>query len=528
MCLSAQNQGAAPPPEPQCHKAANHIPIRGTWFAALSILGHRERRPTIAIYHLSIKITSRGKGKSAVAAAAYRAGEKITNLYDGITHDYTRKGGVVHTEILLPGHAPREFADRAVLWNAVEQIDKAKNAQLAREIELALPVELSREENIALAHDYCQRHFVAAGMCADICIHDKNDGNPHAHVLLTMRPIAPDGSWAAKSRKEYMLDGSGQRITLPSGEYKSRKVDATDWNDRGKAEVWRQGWAEAVNAALERQVHAERIDHRSYERQGIEQIPTVHLGVAASAMERRGIRTQRGDINLQVELDNNMLRQLRARINKLQAGLDELLAEASASAAPTLADILTGILEHPEEKTRRQKIGDLKTFARAIIFVQENGIADLPGLRGKVMEMHNRQRGINDSLKKNERRTKTLVEHITHADNYFKYRDVYSQYRQQKNPKKQTAFYEAHRAELTLYEAAQKYLKPVLNGRTTIPIAVWKKEYAQLAAERQALYGGYTRLKEEVKDAEVIRRCVEDILRDEPQMKRSRTIEVEI
>ena len=165
----------------------------------------------MAIYHLSIKIISRGKGKSAVAAAAYRAGQKITNEYDSIEHDYTRKGGVVHTEILLPGHAPDEYASRAILWNAVEKIEKAKNSQLAREIEIALPAELSREQNISLARDYVNRQFVSAGMCADICIHDKNGENPHAHILLTLRPIEPDGTWGDKQRKEYILDSHGEK-----------------------------------------------------------------------------------------------------------------------------------------------------------------------------------------------------------------------------------------------------------------------------------------------------------------------------
>ena len=116
------------------------------------------------------------------------------NEYNGLTHDYTRKGGVVHTEILLPNHAPREYADRSILWNAVERIEKNKNSQLAREIELALPVELSAGQNISLVREYCNRHFVSAGMCADVCIHDKNDGNPHAHIMLTMRPMEQDGS----------------------------------------------------------------------------------------------------------------------------------------------------------------------------------------------------------------------------------------------------------------------------------------------------------------------------------------------
>ena len=171
----------------------------------------------MAIYHCSIKIISRGKGKSAVAAAAYRSGEKITNEYDGLTHDYTRKGGVVHTEILLPDHAPREYADRAALWNAVERIEKNKNSQLSREIELALPVELSAGQNISLVREYCNRHFVEKGMCADVCIHDKQDGNPHAHIMLTMRPIEQDGSWGAKSKKEYILDGNGGHVKLKSG-----------------------------------------------------------------------------------------------------------------------------------------------------------------------------------------------------------------------------------------------------------------------------------------------------------------------
>jgi len=140
----------------------------------------------IAIYHCSIKIISRGKGKSAVAAAAYRTGEKITNDFDGETHDYTRKGGVVHTEILLPDHAPVKYADRTVLWNAVEKIEKAKNAQLAREIELALPHELTREQSISLVREYVKAQFVNAGMCADFAIHDTGGGNPHAHVMLTM------------------------------------------------------------------------------------------------------------------------------------------------------------------------------------------------------------------------------------------------------------------------------------------------------------------------------------------------------
>ncbi|SFJ38576.1 protein of unknown function [Ruminococcaceae bacterium D5] len=187
---------------------------------------------------------SRGKGKSAVAAAAYRSGEKLTNEWDGMTHDYTRKGGVVHTEIMLPSHAPPSFSDRSTLWNSVELYEKAGNAQLAREIDAALPIELSREEQIRLVREYCSSQFVSRGMCVDFAIHDTDSGNPHCHIMLTMRPLDERGTWAAKSKKEYDLDENGERIRLPSGRYKTHKVDLTGWNDKDNTLLWRKAWAD--------------------------------------------------------------------------------------------------------------------------------------------------------------------------------------------------------------------------------------------------------------------------------------------
>ena len=181
----------------------------------------------------------------------------------------------------------------------------------------------------------------AQGMCADVCIHDKNDGNPHAHIMLTMRPIEPDGTWGTKSKKEYMLDDNGERILLKSGVFKTRKVNLKDWNDQSKAEEWRATWADCVNALLEHENHAERIDHRSFVRQGKDEIPTVHLGVAAFQMEKRGIASERGNLNHEIEVTNQHLRQLKARIVKLQTWLKE---EAVHTEPPTLADVITNIL----------------------------------------------------------------------------------------------------------------------------------------------------------------------------------------
>ena len=451
----------------------------------------------MAIYHCSIKIISRGKGKSAVAAAAYRAGEKITNEFDGETHDYTRKGGVVHTEILLPDHAPAAFSDRAVLWNEVEKIEKAKNAQLAREIELALPAELTREQNISLVREYIKKHFVAAGMCADICVHDTGGGNPHAHVMLTMRPFDERGEWGAKQKKEYILDGDGNKIyDRKKRQYKCKSVPATDWNDQSKAEEWRAAWAPICNQHLEQNGHAERIDHRSYKRQGIDQIPTVHLGVAASAMEKRGIRTERGDLNREIEVTNQKLRQLKARISKLQNWLKE---EQENNEPPTLADYIQSILSRKAQAGKSgysQSLYNLKDAAKMLNFLQQNQIQDMVGLDEKFKSMIGEQLDIQGKLKPVERRLATLKKHIEQSDIYFKYR----------GKKKLTE------AEQILFTAARDYLKGVMNGKTTIPTKAWKEEYATLTAERQMLNQRYLVLKGEVKEAEQIRKSVYSIL----------------
>ena len=258
----------------------------------------------MASVHYKISIISRSGGRSAVAAAAYRSAEKIYNHRDGIVYDFTRKRGVTHSEILLPEYAPHEYADRAILWNAVEHAERQKNAQTARHLEVGLPAELDQTAQIDLLRGYVQKQFVERGMCADICVHDKGDGNPHAHVMLTMRPIEPDGAWGAKSRKEYVLDNGGQKIMLPSGNWRSKHIPTTDWDEHSNVEQWRTDWAREVNREYERRGMEQRIDLRSYERQGLDQEPTRHLGPAAAKMEKEGKRSYLGDHNRDIEARN--------------------------------------------------------------------------------------------------------------------------------------------------------------------------------------------------------------------------------
>lgn len=266
----------------------------------------------MAIYHMSIKNISRGKGKTAIAAASYRAGTILTDNETGITHNYAKKSEVIYTEIILPEHAPAEYATREILWNEVQKIETQDRARLAREWEVALPNELDLDQSKTLVQDFA-KSLAAEGMCIDVAIHWK-DGNHHAHILGTTRPIDKDGKWAPKERKGYKLDAEGNKIPVidtKTGKQKigarGRKmwqretVQANNWNKREKIEEWRKRWADCCNKYLARE---KQLDHRSYERQGLMQLPTVHEGYAARLMEQRGSASDRCRLNRDIRLYN--------------------------------------------------------------------------------------------------------------------------------------------------------------------------------------------------------------------------------
>ena len=477
---------------------------------------------TIAIYHCSIKIVSRGKGKSAVAAAAYRSGEKLTNEWDGLTHDYTKKGGVVHSEILLPAHAPPAFSDRSTLWNSVELSEKSNNAQLAREVEIALPVELSREEQTRLVREYCSSQFVSKGMIADFNLHDTGGGNPHAHILLTMRPLDEKGEWLPKSKKEYVLDENGEKIRLPSGRYKTRKVDLVDWNNRENAEVWRRAWADLANEFLAQNNRPERIDHRSYERQGIDQLPTVHVGVAASQMEKKGIVTERGELNRSINAANRILREIRrlvrglkdwiAELKERKAALLEALAEARAQASePTIPQLLARYMEQRGEEradwTSKGKlkgaVSDFNKVQAAMEFLRQKEISTVETLDRQLDGINETAVAIRDSMRKAERRIKDIDTLLSHIGNYEKYKPVYKEYAAIGWKKQKEKFAEAHRGELDAYLAAARYVKTHLPGTSYS-----RKE---LEAERKDLAAALPGKREELEAVQADVRTLRDV-----------------
>ena len=337
----------------------------------------------MAIYHLEAKVVSRGAGRSAAAAAAYLSCSRIYNDYDGVQHDYTRKQGLVWQQVFLPPQAPPEWQDREKLWNAVEAAEKAKDSRLAREFVVALPIELNQEQQISLIEKFVQEQFVADGMCADVAIHDTDGHNPHVHILLTVRPLDEKGQWQYKTEKEYLCVRNGEERGFTAAEFlKAQKegwekqypykvghkkvymapsaAEAQDlvradkhpkssrygrqnpitlrWNSEEQLLQWRESWATAANLALEQAGREERIDHRSHAARGLDEAPTIHEGVAARAMERRGITSDRCELNRQIRADNALLRQLKAELQKLAAIV--------AKTIPAIAEALEKIRSH--------------------------------------------------------------------------------------------------------------------------------------------------------------------------------------
>jgi hypothetical protein len=315
-----------------------------------------------------------------VAAAAYMSCSAILNDYDGVQHDYTRKQGLVWQQVFLPENAPAEWADRSLLWNAVEETEKTKDSRLAREFVAALPIELGQEAWRSLLTEFIQDNFVADGMCADVAIHDTDGHNPHAHILLTVRPLDEHGKWQYKTEKEYLCVKGDEERGFTAAEFKAAQTEGWEkqypykvgkkkvymtpsvaeaqgleraskypkstkygrqnpislrWNSDEQLVLWRESWAETVNRSLARSGRAERIDHRSHAARGLDEQPTVHEGVTARALERQGFVADRCELNRQIKADNALLRELKAQVKKL--------AQAVQNTVPALAEAMESL-----------------------------------------------------------------------------------------------------------------------------------------------------------------------------------------
>lgn len=451
-------------------------------------------------FHFSISMISRGKGKSAVASAAYISCEKITNEWDGITHDYHNKQGLLYSEIFLPNNVPLELKDRATLWNSVELNEKAINSQLARNFIIALPKELSIEDNKKLIIDFINKNFVSKGMIVDLAIHDENaDGNNniHAHIMTTVRPINEKGEWQAKSKKEYVLDDDGNKILNKNGKPKTRKIELTDWNDKGNAERWRESFSNMCNQYLEQAGEEKRVDHRSFKRQGIDEIPTIHLGASACALEKKGIQTNKGNINREIIIHNSLVKEIRKRIVELtswingftkdlleryehykQSRKDEIDNKAELFNLYEYISIYSEIQGEKSQrlpyyaKLKKESI-DLNRFVKATYYLKENKLTTISDLQGKITDLQRKNSRVNREIKATTSRVEELSKCFAYTNIIKENKNVYDEWNNKKIFKDR--FYNLHKEEIEKYRRAKGMVERI-TGSSVIKVNEWQEE----------------------------------------------------
>lgn len=454
----------------------------------------------MALYHFHVGQIKRSAGRSAVECAAYRAGEKLYSEYYGLVSDYTRKGGVMYTEVLLPPHAPREYADRQTLWNAVEEAERNKNAQLAYSFDIALQNEFTLDENITLARKFLLDNFVSRGMIVDFAVHqpDKNGGisNPHFHVMCPIRPLNPDGTWGVKQRRVYRADG------------KFDAVPTTDWGRPETLEAWREAWAAMCNSKFEEKGLPDRIDHRSYERQNIEQLPTVHEGVAVRQMEAKGIVTDKGERNRWIKSATAMLRTLGERIKTLVDWLSNSRVKLDKPHSPSLAKLLADYFDarNAGAWSSKAKVGNLKLLTSAIAYLNENRLHTLADLEASLDSLHSSLDEAKTALDVNKKRSKELRELLRCAELYNRFKPLHDQLNAIKRKSKREQFKSEHESELRQFYLARRKLSDGIHT------AEWQHELATLERENDAAYAEYKTLHSELTKLLDVKYCVDRAL----------------
>ena len=483
--------------------------------------------------HFEINIVKRSEGGSAVSAAAYQTGEKLFSDWDRKYMYHGTKEELVLKEILLPAHAPPEFADRNKLWNSAEVAEPNWNSQLARRLKIALPVELSMEDNIALAREYCEKEFASKGMIVDLAVHDPEppNHNPHFHVLLTMRPLDEKGNWAPKARKEYVLDKDGNRIRGPNGKYKVRKIPTVDWNARGNAEIWRHDWENLQNQYLERAGRVERVCMKSYERQGFDTIPTVHMGPAVMALERKGIRTDVGNLNREIRAVNAMIRFLKDTILKLTSWLADLRQAIKEIEMEPEEIYLVDLLNRKFDQRVNERFltwrnshavkkagsADFKRFVAIVNYMRQNNVLTVGDLENRLSDIHSREQSLREGIRKGSRRMKEIETILATAKRRSELDPIHDKYKKMHFGKKHYA--DKYKDELDEWKRCNRYLYARFEDARCDTKAL-SREYASLQSEIKEKTEQLSPIREELDMLCDIQWLVKDLLPElEPEKK---------
>ena len=483
----------------------------------------------MALFHLTVTQVKRSAGQSAIASAAYRAGERLYSEYYGEYSDYTRKGGVICSDILLPPQAPPEYQDRQTLWNAVEEVERHKDAQLAYSFDIALQNEFSLEENIALARQFLLEQFVSRGMVVDFAVHqpDKEDGgipNPHFHVLCPIRPIREDGKWGFKQRRVYRLDEDGNRILDSKGKPLFDAVPTTDWGSPETLEHWREAWAGMCNAKFAEKGLTCRIDHRSYLRQGLDLLPTVHEGPAVRQMEARGIATDKGDLNRWIRATNALLNDLKRRIAALFGWLNEVREELSKPQAPALADLLGAYYgtRNAGAWSSKAKTSNLQRFADTVTYLTEQKLYTVDDLEARVTSHNERIEELKASMNSKQTRMKELQALLEQAGRYRELKPVHTQLNAIHRKGQREKFKAAHEGELRQFYMARRKLEPHFTPEGKLPLAAWRKERGKLQQAYQEDYAKYKPIREDLMKLYQVKSTVDTARRQQEQTQTKR------
>ena len=480
----------------------------------------------MALYHFHVSQVSRGAGQSAVASAAYRAGQKLRDNYYGETHDYTKKGGVIMSEILLPDNAPERFLDRETLWNEVENVEKNAKAQLAYSFDFALQNELSREENIRIAREFVTECFVGKGMICDMAIHEpgKDPGdipNPHVHVLVPMRPLNEDGTWGNKQHREYVLDEKGNRIRDSQGKYIFNAVKNTDWGDPETLNYWRAMWAKKVNESFEQNGIAARIDHRSYIDQGLDILPQIHEGPTVRAMEAKGITTEKGDWNRFVKAINRAVTRILGIFKSVIDDIDEM-KKAKADAKAKNADFWEAIEEYRQALQGTYNYGRSRVVSKKMIdlysFISCNDIWDLESLKDYSQVMYKEVAVIRAEVKKWEEKANACDRELKLVETMKRWSGVYNQWYRISDTNKKKAFYSEHEPQMNAYHMAKRELKKKYPD-LKIPVNEIKRKREEYKDKALAAGSDLDHYKKAASQAYAIKKQVYDAHKERKQIK---------
>lgn len=445
----------------------------------------------MALYHFSVGRISRSAGHSAIAAAAYRSGEKLYDEYYGEVQDYTRKGGVMESMILLPERAPDRLSDRQTLWHEVECQEKRKDAQLAYSFEFSLQNELTFDENKEIALKFINENFIARGMICDIAFHDPEreagrEPNPHVHVLVPIRPLDENGEWGSKRRHVPVFDEKGEPVLITSGKNKGKqKMDnpfTTDWGSAETLQLWRKNWEHTVNEKFKEKGLACRIDHRSNEAQGIERAPQVHEGSAVRRMEKRGMVTEKASWNRWIKKTFNTICCLIEKLRILAEWIKEVKAELQKEREPYIGEIISEywanrdkVADTFERGRKKAKASNFKLITEMYSFAEGKNLKTISDVEELIKARNDELKDLKDGIRADRDEIAKHRMNIGLIDEYEKYKPVYDAGHRIFFSSRKKAYQEAHRTELGRFYKARRLLRELGKDETGLGVtrAYW-------------------------------------------------------